>query len=74
MNRDPARSDSAKRRFMVIQAMRWTGLALVIVGLLAINGRFPLPREAGYGLALAGLIDALIVPSILARRWKSPPE
>jgi hypothetical protein len=68
----PAR-DPAKRRFMAIQAMRWAGLALVIFGLLVIYRRIDLPKEAGYVLFLIGIVDALIMPSILARRWKSPP-
>lgn len=58
---------------MAIQAMRWLGLALVIFALLVIYRRIDLPVEAGYALFLVGLVDALIMPSILARRWKSPP-
>jgi hypothetical protein len=68
MNDDPAR-----RRLMAIHAMRWAGLALVIFGLLVIYHRIDLPKEAGYVLFLVGLIDALIMPTVLARRWRSPP-
>ena len=67
MNGDPA-----KARFFIIQAMRWSGLALVLVGLLVINDRIDLPSEAGYAIFLVGLVDALIMPSVLARLWKSP--
>lgn len=70
---DPA-ADRARSRFIAIQAMRWIGLAMVIVALLIINRRIDLPKEAGYLLFLFGLFDALIMPIILARRWKSPPE
>jgi hypothetical protein len=66
--------DPAKRRFMAIQAMRFAGAALVIVGLLVIERRIDLPRQAGYVLLLVGLIDALVMPTVLARRWKSPPS
>lgn len=65
--------DPARGRFIAIQAMRWLGLALVIFALLVIYRRIDLPVEAGYALFLVGLVDALIMPSILARRWKSPP-
>lgn len=65
-------ADPAKARFITIQAMRWTGMALAFVGLLTIAGKIGLPREAGYVIFVIGLVDALIVPSILARRWKSP--
>lgn len=71
MTADPAQ-DPAKLRYMVIQAMRWAGVALVIVGLLVIYRRIDLPQEAGYVLFLVGIVDALIVPTLLARRWKSP--
>jgi hypothetical protein len=68
MNEDPAR-----KRLMVIHAMRWTGVALVIFGALVIMDRIEFPKQAGYVLFLVGLIDALFMPTILARRWKSPP-
>jgi len=76
MNDDSAHdpgNDPAKSRYMAIQAMRWIGLALVLLGLMAIYGRIDLPRAAGYVLFLAGILAALIGPSVLARRWKSPP-
>lgn len=68
MNDDPARA-----RFYAIQAMRWIGMALAVVGIMAIYGKIDLPREAGAALFLAGLACALIVPTLLARRWKTPP-
>lgn len=67
-------SDPAKSRYMVILAMRWAGVALVVFGLMIIYRRIDLPKEAGYVLFLVGIVDALIVPSVLARRWKSPPQ
>jgi hypothetical protein len=67
MSRDPARA-----RLMAIHAMRWSGLALVLFGLMVIYGRIAFPREAGQTLVLVGIVDALIMPSVLARRWRSP--
>jgi hypothetical protein len=52
--------------------MRWAGVALVIFGLLVINGRIAFPKEAGYVLLIVGLVDALVMPTFLARRWRSP--
>jgi hypothetical protein len=66
--------DPAKGRFFVIQALRWSGLAMVIIGLLVIQKKIELPAEVGYGLFLVGLFDALIMPSLLARRWRTPPQ
>ncbi len=65
--------DPAKARFFALQAMRWVGAALAVFGLLIITRKVDLPKEAGYVLFLIGLVDALIMPSVLARRWKSPP-
>ncbi|MCW1427734.1 hypothetical protein [Novosphingobium sp. JCM 18896] len=64
--------DRARNRFIVIQAMRWIGTALALVGLLVINRKIDLPIEAGYALFVIGLLDALVMPTLLARRWKSP--
>jgi hypothetical protein len=67
MNGDPARA-----RLMALHAMRWSGLALVIFGLLILRRPTAFPRELAYVLVLVGLIDALIMPKVLARRWRSP--
>lgn len=65
-------SDAAKSRFFVIQLVRWSGLAIFMVGLLIAVGKIDLPVIIGYVLIAIGLIDALIMPTMLARRWKTP--
>jgi len=67
MSEDPARN-----RFFAIQAMRWIGTLVALFGLLVIYRRIDLPVEAGYVIFVVGLLDALVAPSFLARRWKSP--
>lgn len=62
----------ARRRFTIIQLVRLTGVAMVFAGLLAIAGRIGLPREAGYVLFVVGLFDAMLLPVLLTRNWKSP--
>lgn len=66
--------DQAKGRFLAIQLIRLTGVGLTLFGLLIIARKIDLPIEAGYVLFVIGLIDALIAPILLARRWKSPPQ
>ena len=73
MTTPPPARDRAKARFFAIQAMRFTGLGLVMLGLLIINRKLEAPEIVGYALFLVGLFDALFMPTILARRWKSPP-
>ena len=45
---------------------------LVFFALLVIEDKIDLPKEAGYVLFVVGLLDALIMPSVLARIWKTP--
>lgn len=65
--------DPARTRFFILQAIRWSGVALVVIGLMIVQRRIDLPEEAGYALLLFGVIDTLFVPILLIRRWKSPP-
>lgn len=67
---DPER-DAARSRFIVLQAMRFGGVLLAIFGALIIAGKVDLPVIAGYGLFLAGVIEATVVPLVMARAWKS---
>ena len=70
-----SQADAAARgRFLALQMMRLSGIALVILGLLIINRNIDLPAIAGYVFLAVGVIDALIMPPILARGWKSPPS
>lgn len=66
-------NDPAKSRFFLLQALRWTGLAMVLVGLLIVRHRIEWPETSGYALVVAGIFSLLIAPTLLARRWKSPP-
>ena len=68
----------AAARFMAIQLVRVAGVATVLFGLLVEAGRLPgfaaVPRWFGYVLAVVGLIEVFLLPRLLARRWRTPPE
>jgi len=64
--------DPAKARWMTIQVVRWTGFALFIFSLLIYAGKIDLPIEAAWVLMVVGLLDALFMPTVLARMWKTP--
>lgn len=66
--------DPAKAKFIAIQALRWSGVGLVLLGLLVLYGDTDVPKAAGYVLFIVGLLDALVMPGVLARMWKSPPR
>lgn len=74
MTPQPADKDPAKARFMVLQLLRLSGAVLAIFGLSIMAGRFGLPPLVGAVLFLAGMVELLIVPMILTKRWKSPPQ
>lgn len=63
---------TVKARFFAIHAVRLSGVALVVIGLLAINGKFAIAPAAGYALLAFGLLDVIVIPQVLARKWRSP--
>ena len=63
--------DPARARFLALTLIRWTGVGLVLLGLLVNAGKIELPGIAGIILVAFGLFDAFVMPVILARRWKT---
>ncbi len=62
----------ARARWITLQLMRVSGAALVMVGAIIAVGRTSLPTAAGTVLMLVGLLDATVIPLVLARRWRTP--
>jgi uncharacterized membrane protein HdeD (DUF308 family) len=72
MNEDAGTSAAlAKRRYFTIQAVRLAGVVMVLLGILVLNDKLAWPQLVGYFLVLNGLFDALFMPTLLARRWKT---
>lgn len=71
---EPTSDDLARTRYFVITATRALGVAIVLVGFLALAGKIGIPAPAGYAFVAFGLIDVFWVPLILARKWRTPPE
>lgn len=73
-----SRRDPAAARFAVIQIVRAGGVAMVLFGIAVLTARIPalaaVPDWAGYLLIGAGLIDVFVAPTLLARRWRTPPR
>jgi hypothetical protein len=65
-------ADPARNRFFIIHAVRFAGVAQVILGMVAAAGRLGLPEWAGWVLIANGALDAFVIPQILARRWRTP--
>lgn len=71
--------NQAKRRFFLLTAFRLTGALLAAFGLLIMAGRVDSihPESQmmiGSSLFLAGLIEALWIPIVIARMWKAPDK
>lgn len=66
LNKDPARLG-----FMILQFMRFSGTAFAVFGAAIMAGRIHLPPQIGLGLVVFGVIESLLLPTLLARKWKS---
>ena len=73
MNPPPDPEMLAKQRFVAIAAVRWSGVAIAVLGMLVLAGKLDWPAVAGYFLIAVGALDALVMPLVLSKAWKSPP-
>lgn len=69
-----AARDPAKARFYFIAGHRVVGVVLLILGIMAMEGRLDWGEGVGKVLAIVGLIDFFLIPLVLARMWKSLPQ
>jgi hypothetical protein len=63
-----------RNRFFAINVVRLSGAALILIGILIVNGAIDLPEAVGYVFIPLGLIEVFVMPLVLARRWRSNPE
>jgi hypothetical protein len=70
------RTRLAATRFTLLSAMRAGGVAVMLIGLwiwhgdIARAGGWP---AVGLPLFVIGMIQSLLLPKYLARRWRTPP-
>ena len=63
----------ARDRFAILSGLRAGGAALMAVGVwMWLGGSFAGAYGFGTVLFVAGAIGGLAVPTLLARRWKTP--
>jgi hypothetical protein len=74
MSEATAQDDVAKGRFIILQIVRLSGFLFALAGLAIVAGKIALPQPVGYVLLLMGVGDAMVIPLILTRRWKTPTQ
>ena len=63
----------ARSRFFVIGAIRLAGAITIALAVAISFGRIAgLPGELGYVLLALGIVEFLLLPQILVKRWKTP--
>jgi superfamily II RNA helicase len=62
----------ARQRLIVMNVVRLSGVILAMIGLAGIAEKLPIGREIGAFLFIFGMFEALFMPAVLAKRWKSP--
>lgn len=65
-------TEQERNRFFMLNAVRLSGVALILVGILIVNGAIDLPKLVGYIFVPIGLAEVFVVPLILARKWRTP--
>lgn len=60
----------ARTGYFVINAVRLSGLGLVLLGLAIARGMIDLPWAVGAVIAVVGLLEFFFLPRIIARAWK----
>lgn len=72
--RDLPSEATSKARFFVLSANRLIGAVMVMLGIMVLNDFIAWPDFVGYVLVFLGIAEVFIVPQILARQWRTPPE
>jgi hypothetical protein len=63
----------ARSRFFVIGAVRLAGAVTIALAVAISYGRIEgLPGELGYVLLALGIVEFLLLPQMLVKRWKTP--
>lgn len=71
--------DPAAARFFALVALRFGGVVIAFLGIAILVKRLIEPAELiGFVLMAVGAFDVLVLPALLARRWRSadtpPPK
>jgi len=70
----PDTPDPARSRFILLTVLRVSGVALMLCGMgVMVKGMMQQSDLIGGMIFAIGCIEGLILPRMLARRWRTPP-
>ena len=61
----------ARQRLIILSALRFSGIALVMLGFAIVRKVIDLPWAVGAGLAVVGVLEFFFLPRFIARRWNA---
>lgn len=63
----------ARRRFMMINLVRLSGVAFILGGLAMANDALPfeVPDIVAYGVVIIGMVEVFAIPILLSRAWST---
>lgn len=67
----PSGDSTARNRFLIISLMRFAGVAMILFGVLVLNGVVVLPPWSAWLLIVLGAFETFVTPRLLARLWSS---
>lgn len=73
MNNSPREIAEARARtgFIIMNMVRFGGVALVMLGFAIVRGIIDLPYAVGAVFAVVGFFDIFFLPRFVARRWNA---
>jgi len=67
-----ARADTrARNGFIIINVVRFGGVAMVMLGFAIVRGVIDLPYAVGVVIAVLGFFEVFFLPRFVARRWNA---
>lgn len=61
----------ARQRLIILSALRFSGIALVMLGFAIVRKVIDLPWAVGAVLAVVGVLEFFFLPRLIARRWNA---
>lgn len=61
----------ARSGFLIINAVRFTGIAMIMLGFAIVRGVVDLPHWVGAVIAVMGFFEFFFLPRFVARSWNA---